>query len=453
MIAKKRNIEHPSRHWSSSLGFIVATIGAAVGLGNIWLFPYFTGMNGGGAFVCIYLLCVFVIGVPIMMAEALVGQKGQQNPVDSLQLLSKSAKASRFWPLLGAFGAFALVVMLSFYSVVSGWSLAYLLRTAQNLFASADPTAVATIWTNLLASPAELLLWHTTFIVMTMGVIALGVQQGLERASKIMMPAFIVILLVLVGYNIFNANFVQALHFLFYPDFSQITAKVVLSAMGIAFFSLALGAGCICAYASYVPKGERITPKLLVVASFDTLLALLAGLAIFPLVFAYGLSPAEGPGLMFEVLPTAFAQMAAGQLLGGLFFLLLLFAAWTSSISLAEPVVAILTERFRLTRVKTVWIVGTVAWLLGICVLLSFNAWSDLKIFGFTFFDIATQLPIKIILPLVGLGFAIFVGYVMSRQTVKEALQLPDIVFNIWRFLIRYVSPLAILAIFVSQLF
>ncbi len=441
------------RHWSSSLGFIMATIGAAVGLGNIWMFPYFTGMNGGGAFVLIYLLCILFIGVPIMMAEALVGQKGQQNPITSLATLAKSAKASRLWPLVGVFGAIALILMMSFYSVVSGWSLGYLSRSLQNVFANADAVKVSQIWSQFMANPWELFVWHTIFMGMTMGVIALGIQKGLERASKIMMPAFVIILLVLVTYSAINADFMQAVRFLFYPDFSQISAKTVLSAMGIAFFSLALGAGCICAYASYVPKNERITPKLFIVAGFDTLLALLAGLAIFPLVFAYGLSPAEGPGLMFEVLPTAFAQMAAGQILGSLFFLLLLFAAWTSSISLVEPLVAILNERMRLTRIQAIWIVGLTAWILGISVLLSFNLWAEIKIAGFTFFDLATQLPIKIILPLGGLGFAIFVGWIMSKQAVKTTLRLPDALFNLWRFIIRYISPVAIFAIFIYQLF
>ncbi|HLF67444.1 MAG TPA: sodium-dependent transporter, partial [Gammaproteobacteria bacterium] len=236
-----------NRHWSSSIGFIIATIGAAVGLGNIWMFPYFTGMNGGGAFVLIYLACVFMIGVPIMMAEALIGQKGQQNPINSLQTLASSAKASPRWGWLGVWATSALIIILSFYSVVSGWSLAYLYRTAKNAFAHTDAHAITQIWSQLLANPWELLLWHTTFIVMTMGVIALGVQQGLERASKFMMPAFVVILFGLVAYSIVNAEFMQAVRFLFYPDFSQITPKVVLSALGIAFFSLALGAGCICA--------------------------------------------------------------------------------------------------------------------------------------------------------------------------------------------------------------
>ncbi len=441
------------RHWSSSIGFIMATIGAAVGLGNIWMFPYFTGMNGGGAFVLIYLLCVLFIGIPIMMAEALIGQKGQQNPVSTLQTLAASFKASKLWPLVGVAGAIALILMISFYSVVSGWSLAYLSRSIQNVFSNADPTEVSRIWEEFITNPWELLLWHTTFIIMTMGVIALGIQKGLERASKMMMPAFVGILLVLVLYAMLNAEFVQAIKFLFYPDFSQISPKTVLSAMGIAFFSLALGAGCICAYASYVPQTERITPKLFIVAGFDTLIALIAGLAIFPLVFAYGLSPAEGPGLMFEVLPTAFAQMSAGQILGTLFFLLLLFAAWTSSISLVEPLVAILHERTQLTRIQAVWVVGIIAFLLGICVLLSFNVWADVKIWGFNFFDIATQLPIKIILPLGGLGFAIFAGWIMSMQSVKDILKLPDSVFYVWRFIVRYISPIAILAIFIYQLF
>lgn len=443
---------HTPRHWSSSLGFVMATIGAAVGLGNIWMFPYFTGVNGGGAFVLIYLLCVIIIGLPIMMAEALIGQKAQKNPIDALATLAHDAKASKLWPLLGVAGALSLIIMLSFYSVVSGWSLAYLMRSAQNVFAQADAFLVTQIWTQLMANPWELLLWHTTFMVMTMSVIVLGVQKGLERASKILMPIFVVILLILIGYGILHAEFMQAVRFLFYPDLDKINSKTVLSAMGIAFFSLALGAGCICAYASYVPQKKRITSQLFIVALFDTLLALLAGLAIFPLVFAYGLSPAEGPGLMFEVLPTAFAQMAAGQTLSCLFFLLLLFAAWTSSISLAEPLIAILQERLSIKRLHAVWVIGFIAWFLGIGVLLSFNYWANIKIFGFNFFDIATQLPVKIILPLGGLGFAIFAGWVMSKESVKTTLKLPDPLFNIWRFIVRYISPVAILIIFIYQI-
>lgn len=440
--------------WTSSVGFVLATSGAAVGLGNIWMFPYVTGMNGGGAFVMIYLLCILLIGIPVMMSEALIGRYGNQNPIDSIDKMAVASRASRKWRFLGLWGALALILVLSFYSVVSGWSIAYLFKTLSGQFVGADQTLIKNIWGQLMGSPLMLLLYHTLFMLLTMGVVALGIEKGLERASKIMMPGLIVILILLVIFGMFSGHFVESLKFLFMPDFSQITPKSVLAAMGLSFFTLALGAGCIVAYASYLPQKTPITSNILKIVALDSCVALLAGMAIFPSVFAYGLTPQAGPGLMFEVLPTAFSQMPAGVFIGSLFFLLLLFAAWTSSVSLAEPLVAMLTERLHMTRNQAVVLVGGVAWVMGIGVLLSFNLWEQVKLFGqFTLFDIATELPTKVILPTGGLLFAIFAGYCVKESLAQQALILKsDSLFKLWRFLIRYVSPVAILVVLVAEL-
>jgi neurotransmitter:Na+ symporter, NSS family len=439
--------------WTSSVGFVLATSGAAVGLGNIWMFPYVTGMNGGGAFVLIYVLCILLIGAPIMMAEALIGRYGNQNPIDSIDKMAVASHASRKWRYLGHWGGLALILILSFYSVVAGWSIAYLFKTLSGQFVGASQSGIQGIWAGFMGNPWALLLYHTLFMLLTMGVVALGIEKGLERASKIMMPGLIVILFLLVGFGIFSGHFMQSLEFLFKPDFSQLSSHSVLAAMGLSFFTLALGAGCIVAYASYLPQKTPITNNIAKIVMLDTFVALLAGMAIFPFVFQYGLTPQAGPGLMFEVLPTAFSQMPAGILIGSLFFLLLLFAAWTSSVSLAEPLVAMLTERLHLSRNKAVLLIGGLAWVMGIGVLLSFNEWESMKLFGrFTLFDVATELPTKVILPVGGFLFAIFAGYCVRASLAQQALILKNNkAFALWRFLIRYISPVAILIVLITE--
>jgi NSS family neurotransmitter:Na+ symporter len=439
--------------WTSSVGFVLATAGAAVGLGNIWMFPYVTGMNGGGAFVLVYLLCILLIGMPIMMAEALIGRYGNQNPIGSLDKMAVASHVSRKWRYLGHWGALALIITMSFYSVVSGWSIGYLVKTLSGAFVKADASVIHGIWMQFIGNPWILLLYHTVFMILTMGVVALGIEKGLERASKIMMPGLILILLLLVGFGLFTGHFMESLVFLFRPDFSQLTTHGVLAAMGLSFFTLALGAGCIVAYASYLPQKTPITQNIAKIVVLDTVVALLAGLAIFPFVFAYGLTPQAGPGLMFEVLPTAFSQMPAGILIGSLFFLLLLFAAWTSSVSIAEPLVAMMTERLHFTRNQAVFWIGLVAWVMGIGVLLSFNVWEGFKLFGrFTLFDVATELPLKVILPIGGFLFAIFAGYQVKPRLAQEALILKNHrLFALWRFLIRYVSPVAVIIVLLAN--
>ncbi len=436
--------------WSSKWAFILAATGAAVGLGNVWRFPYMAGIHGGSAFVLIYLICVVVIGLPIMIAEILIGRRAKTNPVDALTTLAEESKHTRKWGLLGWWGALALLLVLSFYSVVSGWSIAYIVRSLTNSFYNLNPQQVGSMWGHFLASPWRMLLWHSIFMILTVLVIIKGVQAGLEKATKFMMPALYVILFALVIYAAIYGNFAKAFHFLFDFDSSKITGPTIIAAMGHAFFTLALGAGAMLTYGAYVPKNVNLASTVVIVAILDVLVAVLSGLAIFPIVFAYHLAPNAGPGLMYVTLPITFAHMKLGWLIGGLFFLLLLFAAWTSSINLAEPLVIIAMRKLKLKRTPAAIAVGFCAWFIGIGSILSFNVWKNVKLHGATVFDIATNVPTDIILPIGGLGFAIFAGWVMKKSATR--LELPTAIYPYWRFLVRYIAPAGILIVFISSL-
>lgn len=446
---KKSDDQLLQDQWSSKWAFILAATGAAVGLGNVWRFPYMAGSNGGSAFVLVYLICVIVIGLPIMVAEILIGRRARQNPVSALQTLSKESGHTKKWGALGWWGAFALLLVLSFYSVVAGWSIAYLFKSLSGIFQNMNPQQVGQVWQTFLENPWRLLAWHTVFMCLTIGVIARGVQEGLEKATKYMMPALYVILIALVIYSGIEGDFKQAFHFLFDFRAAQITPSIIISAMGHAFFTLALGAGAMLAYGAYVPKRVNIASAVCIVATLDVLVAVLSGLAIFPLVFSHHLAPNSGPGLMFVTLPIAFADIPGGALVGGLFFILLLFAAWTSSINLAEPMVVILMNRLKVSRKKAALIVGALAWFIGIGSVLSFNVWKNVKLLHkFTIFDIATNVPTDIILPIGGLGFAIFAGWVMKTKFTKP--EVNKRVYPTWRFLVRYIAPAGILIVFFS---
>lgn len=437
--------------WSSKWAFILATTGAAVGLGNIWRFPYMAGSDGGSAFTLVYLICVVVIGLPIMIAEILIGRRARQNPVDALATLAEESNRSTQWKWLGWLGALALLLVLSFYSVVAGWSIAYLIQSFSGRFNDLSAPQVTQVWQHFLASPWRLLGWHTLFMALTIGVIVRGVQQGLEKATKIMMPLLYLILFILVFYASFTGDFKQAFHFLFDFNIHKITPTVIIGAMGHAFFTLALGGGAMLTYGAYVPKKVSLGQSVLIVAALDVLVAVLAGLAIFPIVFAYHLPPTAGPGLMFESLPITFAHIHGGSIVGGLFFVLLLFAAWTSSINLAEPLVIILMRRLNLKRTPAALIIGLLAWFIGIGSVLSFNVWQHVKLFGkFTAFSIATNLPTDILLPLGGLGFAIFTGWVMKQAYTREEVSAN--IYKLWHFLVRYIAPTGILIVFITSI-
>jgi NSS family neurotransmitter:Na+ symporter len=434
--------------WSSRMGFVLAATGSAVGLGNIWKFPYMVGQSGGAAFVLVYLACILLIGVPILVSEWLIGRRGQKNPINTMAQLAKEHGHHRSWAMVGAIGVLGAFLILSFYSVIGGWAFAYVGDAVSGGFGGLDKAAIGAAFDGFLADPASLLTWHTAFMVLTMGVVAMGVSAGLERGSKLMMPALAVILLVLVGYGATTGSFGAGAQYLFNPDWSKLTGEVVLAALGHAFFTLSLGMGIMMAYGSYLGEDVSLLRAAGTVVALDTTFALCAGLAIFPIVFANGLDPAAGPGLVFVTLPLAFGNMSGGLILGTLFFVLLSFAALTSSISLLEPVVETLEERTPLNRVGATVVAGLATWVLGIGALLSFNLWSDVKLGGLNLFDLLDYATSKFMLPLAGLGAIVFAAWKLEQQSVRRELGLGAGSFRVWTLLARYVAPLGILFVF-----
>jgi NSS family neurotransmitter:Na+ symporter len=416
-----------------------------------------TGQNGGGAFVLVYLVCIAAIGIPIMVAEVMIGRRGRQSPINSMVAVAAAEGRSRSWRYLGWCVTLAAFIILSFYSVIAGWSAAYVLKAGTGAFTGASAAEIGLMFDGLLASPATLLLWHTVFILLTALVTVQGVRGGLERATSFMMPALLVLLLILVGYAMTTGGFGQAVGFLFTPDFSKISTEGILSALGHAFFTLSLASGAMMAYGSYLPKNVSIMGASVTVAIMDTCVALLAGLAIFPLVFANGLEPGAGPGLVFKTLPLAFGQMPGGTFFGCLFFILLIFAAWTSTISMLESSVEWLEEK-GLPRSRAAVIAAFGAWALGVVTVLSFNHWSDVAplagVPGFadkTWFDLFDYLTANIMMPLGGLAIAVFAGWAMSGRTTAEDLGA-GIGHRVWRFLIRFVAPVGVAVIFIANL-
>jgi len=439
--------------WSSRWIFILAATGSAVGLGNIWKFPYITGENGGGAFVLVYLLCIAAIGIPVMMAEVLLGRRGRQSPINTMRELAKDEGRSKWWVLLGWSGVLSGFLILSYYSVIAGWALAYVLNSAAGVFSGAPAAEVKGVFDELTSNPGELIFWHSLFMLMTMLVVARGVKKGLETAVRWLMPALFVLLLVMVGYAINSGEFARGVSFLFSPDFSKITANGVLIAMGHAFFTLSLGMGAIMIYGSYMPARASIAKTSVAVAISDTVVALLAGLAIFPIVFANGLEPGAGPGLIFQTLPIAFGQMPGGTFFGSLFFVLLVFAAWSSAISLIEPAVAWLVENRGWSRVRASVVCGLATWLVGLGTVFSFNYWDSYTLWGKTFFDLMDYLTANIMLPLGGLFIAVFAAWVMSRESTQDELELGDGgAYPLWRFMVRFVTPLAVIIVFLHAI-
>ena len=427
--------------WSSRWTFILAATGSAVGLGNIWKFPYMAGDNGGGAFVLIYLACIFIIGIPIMLGEIMIGRRGRSSPANTMSFLAKEAGTSQAWTMLGATGALAGLLILSFYSVAAGWAMAYVFAGFQETSAQ----AVNSEFDKFLANPSALLFWHSLFIITTVIIVARGILKGLEAWINTLMPALFVIIILLCIYAMQTGAFMEGLTYLFKPDFSKINSDVLLAALGQAFFTLSLGMGAIMAYGAYMPADQNIGRTALSVAALDTGVALLAGIAIFPIVFANGLEPTEGPGLVFVTLPIAFANMPLGVLFGTLFFILLSIAALSSSISLIEPGVAWLVESLKTKRSYAAIALGAFAWTLGVFSALSFNLMSEFKIFGMNFFDFTDFLTNQIMLPLGGIFIAIFVGWVMKKQDVLDELQIEDgIIFKSWFFIIRFVAPVMV---------
>ena len=441
--------------WTHRWTFVLAAAGSAIGLGNLWKFPYMTGMNGGGAFVITYLFCIVIVGVPIMMAEAALGRHGRHSPINSMRELARGSDASRVWGLVGWMGALSGFLILSFYSVIAGWGIAYTVDMGTGVFQGMTVEQVGASFDALTANPVKVTIWHTVFMVLTGLVIARGIHKGLESSVRVMMPALFVLLLLLLGYSIVESgHFMEGVRFLFAFNPEDLSWDAVLAALGHSFFTLSLGMGAIMAYGAYMPKKASIAHTVGSVVVLDTAIALIAGLAIFPLVFANGMEPNAGPGLLFVTLTSAFANLPGGMLFGFLFFLLVCLAALSSSISMVEPVVAWITERFNIGRTGATTAYCAAVWLFGMGSVFSFNEWSgeEYQVFGMTFFEVVDFITANITLPLGGLFIAVFAGWVIKRSYIYKELNLSHGQFNLWRALCRVIAPACVLVIFFANL-
>ena len=439
--------------WSSQKVFILAAVGSAVGLGNIWKFPYITGENGGGAFVLVYLLCVLLIGLPVLMAEIGLGRMGKANPPQAMANLAADFRASPLWALVGISGVLAGVLILSFYTVIAGWAIDYFVESAKGTFRGISAEEIDFYFKDLLANPWALLFWHTVIMALTVGIVAKGVKSGLEKAINFMMPALFLILLILLGWAASQHSFGESLHFLFAPDFSKLTWEAVLIAMGHAFFTLSIGMGAMMVYGSYLPERYSIPKAAVWIVFADTAVALLAGIIIFTVVFGNGLEAGSGPGLLFQTLPVAFGQMSGGWFWGTLFFFLVVLAALSSAISLIEPAVSWVEQNWRMARGRATLLLGGLTWLLGIGTVLSFNHWSDVHVLGErNFFDSLDFVTANIMLPLGGMLMAAFMAWVVTDRARQKEFRLSAGLDRLFRLDLRYVAPVGVLIVFASNL-
>ncbi|TNF79761.1 MAG: sodium-dependent transporter [Gammaproteobacteria bacterium] len=445
-----------SRHgmWSNRWLFVLAAAGSAVGLGNIWKFPYIAGENGGGAFVILYLLCIAFIGIPIMMAEVLIGREGRQSPINTMRHLIKQHHRNPAWVLIGWSGVLAGFLILSYYVVIAGWALYYIMQMGSGVLEGATAEQAGTLFANFLADPLKLIFWQTLFMILTVYIISRGVISGLETAVRWFMPMLFVLMIILLGYSVTSDGWSEGVDFMFRMDFASLTPDAVLAAMGQAFFTLSLGMGAIMAYGAYVPSSASIFSTVSIIAGLDTLVAVVAGLVIFPIVFANGLEPSQGPGLMFVTVPLAFGQMPLGALFGTIFFLLVSFAAITSAISISEPALAYLVEEYNAKRGRVAISLGVISWILGLGTVFSFNYWADVNVLGQpTFFDFASFVTDKVLLPIGGLFIGLFGAWALPKTVIGAQLGI-DGGFKalLWKLLAGVLAPLAVLVVFVNTL-
>lgn len=438
-MSDSKSSSHPI--WSNRWTYILATTGAAVGLGNIWKFPYIAGENGGGAFVLMYLLCILLLGLPIMIGEVMLGRKGRANPVHAMLAQAKSADVSKGWSFIGIMGVAAGIMILMYYSVVAGWSLEYVFQSATSSYMGKTPTDVAAGFGVFAQDTTRQLIWHSLFITVTACIVGLGVTRGIGNAVNILMPVLFLLLLMLLWYAYKNGEFMRSLTFMFSADFSKLTGESLLTAMGHAFFTLSLGMGTIMVYGSYMPESQSIPGASVTVAFLDTLIALIAGMAIFPLVFASGLEPGSGPGLLFETLPIAFSDMWGGAFFGTGFFMLVSIAALSSSISLIEPGIAWL-EKLGITRIAATVGLALLCWIGGVA-----------SIFSSEVFNILDFITANIMLPLGGLLIAIFVGWRLGYTRVrKEVTGVNNGLFNVWFVVLRFITPIGVIVVFYESI-
>ena len=436
---------HEHAHWSSRFGFLMASVGFAVGLGNIWRFPYVTGENGGAAFVLVYLACAFVIGVPIVIAEIMIGRRGQAGTAGSMKVVAAREQRSPAWIGVGYMNQLAAFLIQVTYAVISGWVLWYLFKAITTGFTGVDAAAADAEFQSVVSDTGGMLLWTVISLLLAGFILYAGVKDGIERAVTVLMPTLFGLLIVLVIFNIFVGGFAEAVAWLFTPDFSKIDGGVFLAALGQAFFSIGVGMAAVMAYGSYLPKETRIASSAIIIVIADTGVALLAGLVIFPAVFNNGLDPAAGAGLIFQTLPVAFAQMPGGYFFACLFFLLLSVAAITSMVGLLESLISWLEELHDFPRHKaTITMVGANIFF-SVFSVLGYTALSDWQLFGLPLNDLADYFSNQILLPLGGLLIAIFAGWFMSRESSREELDLKsEGMYKLWYFLLRWPVPVAV---------
>lgn len=435
-------------HWSSRWTFLMASIGFAVGLGNIWRFPYIAGENGGAAFVLVYLACVILIGIPCMMAEIMLGRRGQGSPTSAVAALAKESDQSTSWRFVGGMGLWAAFTIVIVYAGIVGWVLWYLFKALTTGFLGFDGPTAALEFDSMLLNTPGMLLWTLLGIGITGAVIFAGVKGGIERAVTVLMPLLFLLLVSLAIYNMFAGGFGEAVTWLFTPDFSKIGPEVFLVAVGQAFFSIGVAMGGMMVYGAYLPKSISIAKSAVIIIAADTLVALVAGLVVFPAVFYNGLDPAAGPGLIFQTLPVAFANMPGGHLFSVAFFLMLAVAGITSMVGLIEPVTAYFEDRHGVPRHRAALSVIVAVAILSVVSLLSYNTLSEVRVGGFNFNDIMDTFSNMILLPLGGLFIALFAGWIMRSEFSKEELAISESAYRLWQLTTRYVVPPALVIIF-----
>ncbi len=437
--------------FASKLGFIFAEAGSAVGLGNVWRFPYLAGKNGGGAFVLFYLLCVIVIGFGLMLAEFVIGRHTQLSSVDAFKKLDK-----RF-TFVGAMGVLAAFIIMGYYPVVGGWSVAYIFKSIMGQL-STDQAAMGEAFTTLITGIGSPIFWTAVYLLANVIIVAKGISSGIEKASKVMMPLLFILLIILVVRSLTLPGAIEGLKYLFVPDFSKLTGDVMLSALGQAFFSLSLGMGCMITYASYLSKKDNLVENALIVPTMDTGVALLSGMVIIPATVAFGFDLGQGPGLVFVTVPAIFATMGpvVGRIFGIIFFLLLTVAALTSSLSLLEVVVSYLIDNRGLERKKAVIVSSIILFIICIAASLSMGPWSGFTILGKNIFDFLDWFANSLLLPIGGLFITLYVGWFMGKDRVKAEVTNEGTVrfglFEVWMFLCRFVIPAIIFLVLLSGL-
>jgi len=438
--------------FASKFGVIAAAAGSAIGLGNIWRFPYVAGENGGAAFILVYLLFVIAIGVPVMLSEFTIGRRAMANPIGAFSRLKPGSK----WYLVGVMGVVVAFMILAFYSTVASWTMHYTYLAVINAFQGKSIDELNNMFQNFHTSAAMPLFWQFIFMILTAAIVLAGIEKGIEKYTKIFMPLLFVIIIILDIRAVTLKGASEGLAFLFHPDFSKITSATILEALGQAFFSLSIGMGVLITYGSYIQKNNNLSNVAFEVSFFDTLIAILAGVAIFPAVFAFSIEPSAGPGLVFLTLPSIFQSMPGGYFFAILFFLLLLVAALTSSISVLEVVVAYFVEEKNMSRKKATYIATASITILGVLATLSFGPLSEVKIFSKTIFDLLDYTSANIMLPLGGLFIVIFIGWVLPKKEVTDEISnggtLKIKLFSLYYFIIRFIAPLAIGLIFLNGL-